>query len=434
MAALLSPRTVSILILIGLITIFFVLATLFTSLTEKSLNITSISSVKLGTADFRNAIESITGSTARPVDSDIEIFNDGSLFLADLIKEINSAKHSVTITNYIFYKGEMTNTLFDALSAKAKEGISVRLLMDAHGSSKAPDDKIKEMKDAGVKVEMFRPTNIRTLTRIYRRSHVRAIAIDGKVGYIGGVAFQDEWAGDGTSGKMWRDLMFKFHSSLAQATQDQFNGLWRSTTGEILNGKDFYPTLESIPLENPGPYFVSLLHTPAPDVSADLLDIIWLTINGAQDHIYLATAYLTPPREILEALEVAVKRGVTVELAVPGPNTDSKIIQSATRSYYEKLLGAGVHIYEYQPGRFHEKFITADGHWSLIGSANMDNRSAALNVENVFGIENQKLAQNLEKEFQFNKDNSKEILKEDWHPNIFKRVYYLTTTLFVKQF
>jgi cardiolipin synthase A/B len=221
---------------------------------------------------------------------------------------------------------------------------------------------------------------------------------------------------------------------MARATQDHFNSLWRQTDGEILTGPDFYPSVPKSMNVREDSYFISLFHSPAPDVSADLLDLIWLTITGAQKRIYLSTPYLTPPPEILEALSDAVKRGVEVEVLVPGPYTDSKPIQSATRGYYEELLEAGVHIYEYQPGRFHEKALVADGQWSLIGSANMDNRSASLNVENIFGINDQEFARVLEERFETNKLLSKEIMKEEWNPNVFKQAYYHFISLFVKQF
>jgi cardiolipin synthase A/B len=434
MEAVLPYRIALILGIVGIVALLFVIAALFTSLTEESLELSSTAPVPLGTGQFRLTVEGITRSTALPVDSEIEIFTDGRLFLEDLIKEIAAAEHSVTITNYIFKEGRMSNDTFDALIKAAERGVAVRLLLDAIGGMKAPEDKLRELEAGGGKVEFFRPTNFRSLTRIHRRTHVRAIVIDGKTGYTGGLAFQDEWYGDGTREKEWRDLMFKYSGNLAKATQDQFNGLWRQTHGEILTGKAFYPEAANGSTDKTDAYFVSLLHTPAPDVSADLLDLIWLSITGAQNYLYLATPYLTPPDEIVEALKDAVERGVTVAVIVPGPNTDSSLVQSASRAYYEELLEAGVRIYEYQPGRFHSKWLTADGHWSLIGSPNMDSRSATLNVENIFGIEDKRLALALEAEFTENKENAKEVLLEDFRPNLFKRIYYRLIALFAKQF
>lgn len=428
-----SQRIMLFSLIFSILVIVFILATLFTSFTEKNLNISSTSSVVLGTPEFRTVAEGVARTQALPLHGRIEVFNNGTLFHEDLLREIAQASSSVTFTNYIFKEGVMTNTTFDALAERAKSGVAVRLLLDAVGGMDAPEDKLDALKAAGAKVEVFRPTNFRSLTRIHRRSHVRAIVVDGRVGYIGGLAFRDDWLGDGTSGDNWRDLMFKFKGTDARAIQNQFNSLWRQTSGEILSGDAFYPDASPNERISPDSYMIPLLHTPAPDVSADLLDLIWLTINGATDYIELATPYLTPPQGIVDALRKAVERGVKVTLLVPGPNTDNRFIQSATRSYYENLLAGGVRIFEYQPARFHGKWLTADGHWSLIGSSNMDNRSATLNVENLFGVEDRQLASDLEKEFATDLDNSKEILKDEFHPNIFKRVYYGLTAILIRQ-
>lgn len=433
MERILSKRTMTFLIIFALLTIGFVVASLFTSLTEIPLSISSSDETKVGSPEFKRIVESITGSQAEAIDEPIEMFTDGNLFLADLLEEIEGAKNSVTMTNYIFKEGVMTERVIEALRQKAEEGVEVRLLLDAHGASKVPNEIIEALEEAGGRVTYFRPRSFRTLTRVHRRSHVRAMVMDGQVAYVGGVAFDDDWLGNGVGETKWRDAMFKLRGNMARATQDQFNALWRQTDGEILTGEKFYPNQQPT-TDNQQKYFVSMLHAPAPDVSANLLDLIWLTITSAKNHIFLATPYLTPPDEIVDALKKAVERGVKVEIIVPGTYTDTKIIQSATRSYYERLLEAGVKIYEYQPGRFHTKFLTVDGHWSLIGSANMDNRSATLNVENIFGVEDKTLAEKLEAEFDSNKANAKERTLENFQPNIFKQAYYRTVTLFVKQF
>ncbi len=433
MGRLLSPKVMLFTVIFSVGVVIFVIATLFTSLTERSLDVSSFSPVTLGTPQFRTVTEGIARTQALPLENEITVFNDGTLFLEDLLKEITVAQHSVTLTNYIFKEGVMTNSTFDALLERAEAGVEVRVLLDAVGGMGAPEDRIEKLKKAGAQIAVFRPTNFRSLTRIHRRSHVRTTVIDGKVGYLGGLAFQDEWLGNGTSPETWRDLMFKFTGSDARAIQNQFNSLWRQTSGEILTGPAFYPDAAPSEKINHDSYFIPLLHTPAPDVSADLLDLIWLTISGAERYIELATPYLTPPEEIVEALRQAVERGVEVSILVPGPHTDNRWVQSATRSYYKDLLKAGIRIYEYQPGRFHGKWLTADGHWSLIGSPNMDNRSAALNVENIFGVEDKLLAEQLEKEFAEDVAESREILPEEWHPNFFKELYYRLIALFTKQ-
>lgn len=428
----LKVKATPLLLGLGLITLVFVLATLFTPLTEHNPDISSTVPIEVGTPAFRRAVESVSGA-ADPLAGNTRIFNNGTAFLNDLISEIDGAKKSVAITNYIFNDGEMTEETFDALARAAGRGVAVRLLLDDHGANRVREESLERLEAAGVRIARFRPVSFRTVTRVHRRSHVRAITIDGMKGYMGGLAFSDDWFGNGV-GERWRDLMFKFEGLPARAIADQFNALWRQTDGEILSGPAFYPELGAPKTHSDESYFVSLLHAPAPDISSDLLDLIWLSIMGAKDHILLATPYLTPPKEILEALEAARKRGVSVEVVVPGPYTDSVMSAGVTRSYYEELLEMGVRIYEYQPGLFHSKFLTVDGEWSLVGSANMDNRSATLNVENAFGIESRAFARALEEEFSRNKENAKERTLENFRPSPAKRLWYALTALFAKQF
>jgi cardiolipin synthase len=171
-----------------------------------------------------------------------------------------------------------------------------------------------------------------------------------------------------------------------------------------------------------------------PDLSADLYDLMWMSIEAARDHIYVATPYMVPDDDILDALVAAVRRGVRVEVMMPGPYTDAKVIQAATRARYDELLAAGLEIWEYQPGHFHEKTLTVDGRWSIIGSANLDNRSATLNVENVFAIADSALAGALEREFALAKAQAKRITPASWDPNPLQTAYYNAARLFAKQY
>jgi cardiolipin synthase len=462
------PKKVWFLIVFALATIFLILATLFTNFTESHTDLSSTVPLPLGSPDFVTAVEAVTHGIRQPVEGEITVFNDGSLFLTDLLGEIRSAQGSITITNYIFRDGTMTGAIFDEMTAKARAGVEVRVLLDWKGSSKAPEDKLEALEEAGGKVETFRPLGFRYLTRIHRRTHIRAIVVDGRVGYTGGLAFDDEWLGTGVGENQWRDLMFKYGGALARATQDHFNALWRQTNGEILSGPDFYPsTLAHGPhggaggspdttraadsavvagrgadsavaagaaASGFGRFFVGLFHDPQPDLATDLQDLIWLSIVGASERVTIATPYMTPDIDVREAIMDAARRGVRVEVIMPGPYTDAKLIQAATRAYYDELLESGVRIFEYQPGRFHEKTVTVDGHWSIIGSANMDNRSATLNVENVFAVEDPVLAAALEAEAELSKESTVEITRAEWHPNLFQRAYFNLARLFAKQY
>jgi cardiolipin synthase A/B len=428
------------LIIIGALTVILVILINFTGFSEKQVDTITAEHIDLDTSEFYGTVESITGSNMIPLSpSDkIQVLNNGDEFLPDFLNEINNAKKSVTITNYIFKEGKMMNSIFDALIAKANEGIQVRVLMDGKGALDRPKDKIRSLVEAGGKVETFRPLNLRGIIRINKRTHVRAMAIDGKVAYTGGLPFSDEWLGDGTGGKKyWRDIMFKVNGMPARSIQNMFNTMWRQTTGEILTGEDYYPTLPPAIISDEDcsrSCFTSLFHAPSPDLEKDLSQLIWLSIVGSKDHIYMETPYLLPDKNIFNALIEKAKQGVDVKILVPGPYIDSKIVQLASKSYYAEALEAGIKIYEYQSAGFHSKIFTIDGHWSIVGSPNLDNRSSTLNIEGVLLIEDEIFAKNLEKEIAKDLEHTKEITKENFKERWIVETLGRISRLFSKQY
>lgn len=426
--------------LIGLaiICIFIVITSLFTSLGENTEPTSITSPLDLRTPDFFTVIESKTNSSFKSA-SKIAILNNGDEFLPDFLNEIEKAKKSITITNYIWSDGEMSDKLFDVLIKKAGEGVKVLILLDGLGGNRAPNEKIDSLKKAGGKVEVFRPIALGKLSRAHRRTHIRAMVIDGTIGYTGGLAFDDQWLGNGIGEKNWRDMMFKVEGNMTESLQNIFSNLWSESSGEILAGSDFYPNISSSPLENmnsekAGAKYVSMFHSPTPDMNRNLSNVLWLSIMGAKKHIFIITPYLLPDKNIEEALITKVREGVLIEIILPGTYHDAKHVQAASRSFYRNLLKAGIKIYEYQPGRLHTKMFTADGSWSLVGSANLDNRSNILNVENLLGIDDKEFAENLEKEFQKDKENSKEITKDSHKENWIGNTLGLFSRTFVKQY
>lgn len=127
--------------------------------------------------------------------------------------------------------------------------------------------------------------------------------------------------------------------------------------------------------------YISLLSVPAADLSANLENCIWLSIMAATKSIHIQNPYLLPSQSILEALQKKAKEGVDVKIIVPGKYTDAPHTRWASHTFYTPFLKAGIRIYEYQPSRMHAKAIVIDEKWSIIGSANLDNRSSKINLE-----------------------------------------------------
>jgi cardiolipin synthase len=150
------------------------------------------------------------------------------------------------------------------------------------------------------------------------------------------------------------------------------------------------------------------------DASQPIRLIFWLSFINARKRLWISNSYFIPDRRLRKAVIDRARNGVDVRVLVPGNHTDAVPVQAAGRSYYQELLEGGVRIFEYQPAMMHAKTVVIDGTWSIVGSANMDERSMELNEENVLAVADRGFAQAMEQGLTEDYSRSREILLEDW--------------------
>lgn len=415
------------LLIFGVLAFCGVIFALFFSFDNTTPELKTTALYDVNSKEFLQAVSHLSDSPIRQ-GSEVKVLNNGDEFLPELLTSLKNAQSTINFSTYIWAKGKMSDQVFAALIERARAGVQVRLLLDGFGGQGAPEDKIKELKDAGGLVDKFRAPTFGSYSRVHKRSHRRAIIIDGSTAFMGGMAISDDWLGNANNPTEWRDTMFEVHGNMAQSVQSAFAQLWSGVHGEILEGPTFYPTSVSTtePAAAATPY-ISILSSPANDTEP-LPKLFWLSIASAKNKIYLNTPYFLPDKSIIKALKEKARNGVDVRILLPNSHNDSKAIYYTSRGLYKELLDAGVKIYEYQPTMIHSKILTIDGEWSVIGSANMDNRSARLNEENVFGVQNAKLATELTSLFEANLEQSKEIKPDEWNKKRFQN--YILEHLF----
>lgn len=387
---------------------------------------------KVDSEDFLQAISSLSNSPLKYGD-DVKILKNGNEFFPALLAALQHAQKSITCTVYIWEDGSISTKVLDILIQKAKDGIEVRVLLDGFGCWYAPKDKFNELEKAGGKVDTFRPIRFGKISRYHKRTHRRAIVIDGTTGFIGGAAIADKWLGNAENESQWRDTMFEVTGEMAQSLQSAFAQLWAGTNGEILIGQTFYPLTQPSTKTSSNRY-VSVISSPASDTEP-LGKMIWLSIRCAQKKVCITNSYLVPDQYIFKALIERAEAGVDVSILIPNNSTDAKAIRHATHYHYNTLMQAGIKIYEYQPTMMHSKILSIDSKWSIIGSANMDLRSVALNEENVIGILDVKFGKKLDHMFADDLSKSKQINQDKWEKrNIFKRFLEIFFVRFMKQY
>jgi cardiolipin synthase len=339
----------------------------------------------------------------------VTVLQNGDQFYPSMLEAIRGAKDPINFEVYIFEPDEIGRQYMDALIERARAGVEVRVLLDAFGSWKLKRAMRDELTSAGVKLERFRPLALRNLVRIYRRTHRRAIVIDGRIGFTGGAAVSKKWKGDTRTPHEWRDSMTRVTGPLVNGIQAAFATNWIYCCGEVIAGPRFYPVHD----RGEGPCGVSVVSSPS-DAMQPIRLLFWLSFTNARERLWICNSYFIPDVHLRKAVQERARAGVDVRILVPGNHTDAIPVQLAGRSYYQELLEAGVRIFEYQPSMMHAKTVVVDDAWSIVGSANMDERSMELNEENVLGIADLGVARAIAEGVERDLQRSREVKLEQW--------------------
>lgn len=301
---------------------------------------------------------------------------NGAEIFPSMLEAVRTARQSITFETYIYWSGDVGRQFADALSERAQAGVKVHVLIDWLGSQRIEDSIIDKMKNAGVEVELYHPLHWYHLGRMNQRTHRKLLVVDGRIGFTGGVGIADEWDGNGTDPKRWRDSHYRLEGPAVAQMQGAFTDNWTKTSGRVLQGEDYFPALE------PAGDMPAQVFTSSPNGGGDSMMLMYLlAITAAERSIDLSAAYFVPDDLMSGALVAALERGVTVRIIVPGEHTDAEVVQKASRSTWGPLLAAGAQIYQYEPTLFHCKLLVVDRRLVSVGSTNFDSRSFRLNDE-----------------------------------------------------
>ena len=342
----------------------------------------------------------------------VQLLNNGNESYPPLWSDIRSARRTLTVQLYYCQPGAVADSLARYLGERARAKVRVLLLLDAFGASALRKDEpwVKALTDAGVEVRWLRPVRWYSVHKANNRSHVRAIVIDGRVGYTGGFGLADYWLGDGKHDEQWRDSNVRFEGPAVMQLQAAFAAAWVEATGEMLIGDLYFPRASFLP---DGPSRAGLLFTGPTTGSTTAERFMAVSIASARKTYYAANSYFVPDDDFRRLLVKAAKRGVDVRILTAGPKTDVKTTTYAGRARYPELLEGGVRIYEYQPTMMHSKTFVVDGLWSTVGSLNFDNRSLAFNNESNLVMLDEALGTQMDSIFLADLRSSKEITMAD---------------------
>lgn len=417
-----------------------------------------------------------TAITRKPMQAgnSVHLLIDGPATHAAQLEAIRAAKHHVHLEVYILTDEKIGQQYAEALAERARAGVKVRLMFDGLGSLGAGAKFREELRRDGVEIEEVNSVNPLKEPRLWRlnhRSHRKLLVVDGKIAFTGGINIMDEYisaspgnesrsdasssskgesdkASSGGSssrggsksrrGMGWRDTHIRVEGPVVADFQREFVRTWEEGKGKIELSAEYLPPTPAV-----GPNLVRVIGTDGADFLGLALGVPQKMVRAllgkrkrsspiyaayisavleARRRIWITQAYFAPSDELVKLLGKAAKRGVDVRLVVPG-ESDLTLLPLAARHYYQRMLEAGIKLYEYDSVMIHSKTAVVDGVWSTVGSSNLDFRSLIHNDEANAIIIGREFGREMEAMFERDLSQSTEVTLEKWNDRpLFDRV------------
>jgi cardiolipin synthase len=374
----------------------------------------------------------------------VQVLTNGIETYEQLIKSLRKAQATIDLEYYLYREDQIGSLITDLLIERAAAGVRVRFLRDGWGSRKFPRRQIKRMLDSGIECKAIFPLRFPWLSNFIYRDHCKNVVIDGKEAFTGGINIGYEYTGLKTDVGFWRDTHVRIVGEVAVDLQDVFNNHWNNASPERRKTKTGWNTKANDTKKPiPGQYRSRNMTSPSraalskgsaewgselgildrigidnisskkvmhkayvqtlegnPEIPTQVIrEAYFICLTQATRTIDITTPYFVPDEDIIMAIKTAVARGVRVRLLVPRQSNE-KIIDFASRTFYGELSEAGVYIYMYNKGMLHAKLMIIDEEISEVGSANYDKSSFRLNYEVCEIIYSADVAQELTEQFE----------------------------------
>jgi len=365
----------------------------------------------------RRVLEGILGVPATE-GNQIDVLRNGDEIFPAMLDAIGAARHTIDLLTFVYWSGEIGRQFAEALSAKATEGLRVRVLLDAVGCGDMDDEDLAMMEGAGCDVRRFRPVAKGSLGEVNHRTHRKVAICDEEVAFTGGVGIADVWRGDARDETEWRDTHFRIRGPAVDGLRAAFVDNWAETGGDFFDlGVDRFPDQPQ-----PGAWVVQTVRGAAETGWSDISTMFRALVSVATEQLRVTTAYFNPDDDLLELLCAAAGKGVDIKVLLPGPHADKRFVQLTSEHTYETMLEAGIEVWNFMPSMLHAKVMTVDGDIACIGSANLNNRSTQLDEEVNLVVFEPELVEVLDRHFAEDLERSELIDPARWqHRGLLQR-------------
>lgn len=329
--------------------------------------------------DRKKEVKFLLNGTSYPIynNKKIEYLKIGEEYYKRLKEDLKQAKEYILIEYFIISNGKMWDEIYEILKEKRKQNVKIYIIFDALGSLfKKPKYLKEQLEKANIDYLAFNPLTAFIRSYINYRDHRKIVVIDGKVGYTGGINIGDEYINLTHRLGHWKDCGVRIEGEAIKSLISIFFTLWNMNK-KTVNYESYINEIEQTSKEQG--YIIPFSDNPHNKINPMQNSYINI-INNAQKYVYIMTPYLILDSETEQALINTSLSGINIKIITPSI-PDKKLVNACTKSFYGKLLEAGIEIYEYKPGFIHSKVIISDDEVSIVGTANFDFRSFYLNYE-----------------------------------------------------
>ncbi|MFT7670553.1 MAG: cardiolipin synthase [Planctomycetota bacterium] len=335
-----------------------------------------------------------------------ELLIDGDAIFDSIIGGMEEAKHYILVQFYIVRDDQLGRRFKDCLIAKSRAGVRVNFLYDEIGCYGLSGSYLDSLTAAGVHVHPFLSTRgPNNRFQINFRNHRKIVVVDGDVAWVGGSNVGDEYMGLDPKIGPWRDTQCRMEGPVVKSVQLAFLEDWYFATCGM-------PDLDWLPKRSAKGEMDVLALPSGPADSQETAGLFFVSaINAAVDRVWIASPYFVPDDRVVGALQLAALRGVDVRILLPA-KPDQILVYLSSFSYLDELCDLGVRFYQYTPGFLHEKTMLVDDCTSVVGTANLDNRSFRLNFEISMVFVDRDFARQMEDMFEADFARSKPLDKD----------------------
>jgi cardiolipin synthase len=358
---------------------------------------------------LRRLLEGVIGVPATERNQ-LDVLRNGAEIFPAMLDAISGARHTIDFLTFVYWQGDIATEFGSRLCERAQNGIRVRVLLDSWGSHSMDKQLLDHMAHCGVQVCWFRPLRRLRPGQLNHRTHRKVLIVDEATGFTGGVGIADEWQGDASNEHEWRDTHIRVRGPAVDGLRAAFLDNWAETDAELFDdGIDQFPEQPQ-----PGASTVQCVRGAAEIGWSDVATLFRTLLQAAETRVRITTAYFVPDADLTARLCQAADRGVAVEILLPGPHADKRLVQVAGEANYGELLDHGIAVWNFQPSMLHAKVMTIDGIVANVGSSNLNERSAQCDEEINLVIFDDNVVRTLDQHFDEDLERSVRIASDRW--------------------